>query len=157
MASQDLRRQIALLNLRNLCSKFDRDIYDDSLLNKFLASDLSFYTDDEMRYFEKYFTSTNEGVITGALRALCAYGISISEYAHLLENGPQAALFSVFVDIATKQKNGDVLLSMMDEEKGHLVKVVLALKTIGRTDLLSPLLFSDDDELVATIMKLIGV
>ena len=35
MASQDLRRQIALLNLRNLCSKFDRDIYDEGLLNKF--------------------------------------------------------------------------------------------------------------------------
>jgi len=156
MASQDLRRQIALLNLRNLCSKFDRDIYDDGLLNKFLRSDLSFYSDDEIRYLERYLTSSNDGVINGVLRALCAYGINISEYEYLLENNANTALFATFVDIAVKQKNADVLLNLLDEESGHMVKVVLALKAIGREDLLTPLLFSDNDEVVATILKLTG-
>ena len=54
-------------------------------------------------------------------------------------------LLDDFIEIAERNKDEDVLLELLDEEHGKVLNVIMAIKNIGRKDLLTSLMFSENE------------
>lgn len=137
--------QIKRSQLKILKNKLNKGITDDTLFNKMLNKKFS---REDLQCLREHF-GKSDYIDQFLLKFLCKNGFQLKEFVQLKNREN----FHTMIQIAKNKKDEEFLLQMLDEKNDFLVDVVQALIIIDKKQLLMSLLFSDDEQIVETIRK----
>lgn len=131
--------------LRILKNKISKGIVDETLFNKLLNKTFQ----REQIQCLKEFLGKSDYIDDFILRFLCKNGFELDQFPQLKNRQH----FYSMIQIAKNKRDQEFLLQMLDQKNQFLVSVVQALISIDKKQLLMSLLFSDDEQIVETIRK----
>lgn len=141
-----------IANLRDKCLK---GVYSERLFNSVAQGMDKFYTLEKLEWMKSYLDSHNQHIAAGCLECLCAHGYDLMESIDLVSSRVDDRVFSgKVIDLAEKYDKPDILLAFMNEEKGYINRVIMALKKTHHEDYLTTLLLSDNEALVKSVDRL---
>lgn len=137
MSLEEIIKQQDLKFLKNA---LDKDEYKEALFNRMFDYD---FKKDEIKFCKKYLKSQNFKIKSFVIRLLCKNNFKLYDFMKYLDRDER--LLDDFIEIAERNKDEDVLLELLDEEHGKVLNVIIAIKNIGRKDLLTSLMFSENE------------
>lgn len=140
-----LEEQIKKSELRILRNKLKNGVVDDTLFNKMLSRD---FCREQLNQFVNFF-GKSDYIDQFLLKFLCKNGYRLNQFEQLKDKKH----FYTMIQIAKNNEDSDFLLQVLDEKNQFLVSVVQALISIGKKQLLISLLFSEDEQVVNAIRK----
>lgn len=147
----NLEEKIKQQNLKFLSHALRKQQYKQALFNNLLNFK---YQKQEIQFVEKYLECNNLKIKSFIIRFLCKNGSSLNNFFKYLDE--DESLLDEFIQIAYENNDVDCLLQLLNEQNGKLLDVILAIKKIGRNDLLTSLMFSDNEEIVDLVRKVIN-
>lgn len=146
----DTQEKIKKQNLKFVRNSLINDEYKESLFNRVLNQK---YQKTDVQFMQKYLSSNNFKIKSFIIRFLCNNGYLLKNFLGLLEDDKR--LLDDFIQLAQSYKDEQVLLELLNEENGKCLDVILAIKNIGKNQLLTSLMFSDNEEIVKLVRKVI--
>ena len=147
--------RIADTNIATLKSKCLRGLYSERMF-KTIAKGLDrFYSLEKLDWMKEFLKDGNQHIAAGCLECMCAHGYSLEDATDiLLERIDDRIFSSKVIELAEKYDKPDVLIHFMDEEKGYVNRVIIALKNIHHEDYLTTLMLSENESLVKSVDRI---
>lgn len=143
--------------LRTLQGKCIKGEYNPALFRRVLNGSKRHFKLDKMAWMRDYVNHDNQSIAAACIESLCTHGAKIGEFANLIEeNLPRRQWCEKFIDIATWQKDPDVLLPFLEENSGYINNVIIALKRTKNETYLTTLLLSDNQFLANAVNRIVG-
>lgn len=147
--------RIADNNISALKSKCLRGLYTEWMFRTVTRGLDTFYSLEKLEWMKEYFTHRNEHIAASCLECLCAHGYNLEDAMDVITSRVDDKVFSnKVIELAEKYDKPDVLLNFMDEGKGYVNKVILALKKMHHEEYMTTLMMSDNEMLVKSVNKL---
>lgn len=141
--------------IRNLKLKCQRGTYSEGYFRTAIRGLNKFYPLDKLEWMRDCLTDQNQHIASGCLECLCSHGMNIFEVNNVLEQRIDDKIFSTkAIEIAEKQNSPETLILYMDEEKGYVNRVIIALKKTHNEAYMTTLMMSDNDNLVRAVNKM---
>jgi hypothetical protein len=104
---------------------------------------------------KEFLNDLNQHIAAGCLMCLCAHGYDLTDATATLQARIDDKIFSSkAIELAEKYDKPDVLLLYMDEEKGYVNKVIIALKKTHHEDYMTTLMLSENEALVNSVNRI---
>lgn len=147
--------RIADTNIATLKSKCLRGLYSERMF-KTIAKGLDrFYSLEKIDWMKEFLKDGNQHIAAGCLECMCAHGYNLEDAIEIfLERIDDRIFSSKVIELAEKYDKPDVLIHFMDEEKGYVNRVIIALKNIHHEDYLTTLMLSENESLVKSVDRI---
>ena len=147
--------RIADTNIATLKSKCLRGLYSERMF-KTIAKGLDrFYSLEKLDWMKEFLKDGNQHIAAGCLECMCAHGYNLEDATEImLERIDDRIFSSKVIELAEKYDKPDVLIHFMDEEKGYVNRVIIALKNIHHEDYLTTLMLSENESLVKSVDRI---
>lgn len=147
--------RIADNHISALKSKCLRGLYSERSFRTVARGLDKFYSLDKLEWMKEYLDSSNQHIASGCLECLCAHGYNLEESMELVHSRIDDKIFSSkVIELAEKYDKPEILLVYMDENKGYINRVIIALKKTHHEDYLTTLLLSENDALVKSVDRI---
>ena len=147
--------RIADTNIATLKSKCLRGLYSERMF-KTIAKGLDrFYSLEKLDWMKEFLKDGNQHIAAGCLECMCAHGYNLEDATEIMLERIDDRIFSSrVIELAEKYDKPDVLIHFMDEEKGYVNRVIIALKNIHHEDYLTTLMLSENESLVKSVDRI---
>lgn len=141
--------------IKNLKSKCQRGIYSEGFFRTAIRGLNKFYPLSKIDWMKDYLTDHNQHIASGCLECLCSHGMNISDVNDILAQRIDDRMFSTTaIEMAEKQNKPETLIIYMDEDKGYVNRVIMALKKTHNEEYMTTLMMSDNGNLVKAVNKM---
>ena len=147
--------RIADTNIATLKSKCLRGLYSERMFRTVAKGLDKFYPLEKLDWMSGFLRNGNQHIAAGCLECMCAHGYSLEDATDiLLERIDDRIFSSKVIELAERYDKPDVLIHFMDEGKGYVNRVIIALKNIHHEDYLTTLMLSDNESLVKSVDRI---
>lgn len=147
--------RIAENNIKALKSKCLRGLYSEAMFRTVAKGLDKFYPLEKLDWMKEFLGDRSQHIAMGCLECLCAHGYNLEDAMDILRSRIDDRIFSSkAIELAEKHDKPDVLLLYMDEEKGYVNRVIIALKKTHHEDYLTTLMLSENDSLVKSVDRI---
>ena len=154
MANEAYRR-MAEQTVAGLRVKCTMGAYSERLFRRIAAGPDALYPPERLEWMRDFLDSPQQSIAASCLECLCAHGSRIGDFPELICRRFEGRIFSSrVIEIAERQNCPEILCLFLEEGSGYVSRAVLALKKTGNEGYLTPLLFSSDDTLVKSVMRI---
>ena len=147
--------RIADTNIATLKSKCLRGLYSERMFKTIAKGLDKFYSLEKLDWMKEFLRDGNQHIAAGCLECMCAHGYNLEDATEImLERIDDRIFSSKVIELAEKYDKPDVLIHFMDEEKGYVNRVIIALKNIHHEDYLTTLMLSENESLVKSVDRI---
>ena len=147
--------RIADTNIATLKSKCLRGLYSERMFKTIAKGLDKFYSLEKLDWMKEFLRDGNQHIAAGCLECMCAHGYNLEDATDvMLERIDDRIFSSKVIELAEKYDKPDVLIHFMDEEKGYVNRVIIALKNIHHEDYLTTLMLSENESLVKSVDRI---
>ena len=147
--------RIADNNIKALKSKCLRGLYSEAMFRTVIKGLDKFYSIDKLDWMKSFLNDRNQHLATGCLECLCAHGYDLNDAIDVIQSRIDDKIFSSkVIELAEKYDKPDILLLFMDEEKGYVNRVLIALKKTHHEDYMTTLMLSENESLVKSVDRI---
>lgn len=147
--------RIADTNIATLKSKCLRGLYSERMFRTVTHGLDKFYSLDKLEWMKGFLNNQNQHIASSCLECLCAHGYNLDDVLDVILQRIDDRIFSSkVIELAEKYDKPDVLIHFMDEEKGYVNRVIIALKNIHHEDYLTTLMLSENESLVKSVNRI---
>lgn len=154
--SRDVYAELAEKNIASLHIKCTRGIYAERLFRTVARGLDKFYPLEKLEWMKGFLDNADEHIAAGCLECLCAHGYSLDENSEVFQKRVDDKWFSLkVIDLAEKYDKPRVLVHYMDEEKGYVNRVIVALKRMHRETYMMSFLMSTNIDLAKSVHRIV--
>jgi len=147
--------RIADTNIATLKSKCLRGLYSERMFRTIAKGLDKFYTLEKLDWMKEFLSDHNQHIAANCLECLCSHGYPLEDATDVIMERIDDRIFSSkVIELAERHDKPEVLLYFMDEDKGYVNRVIIALKKIHHEDYLTTLMLSDNESLVKSVDRM---
>ena len=147
--------RIADNNIRALRSKCLRGLYSEAMFRTVAKGLDKFYPLEKLDWMKEFLEDRNQHIASGCLDCLCAHGYNLDDSTDVIQSRIDDRIFaSKVIDLAERHDKPEILLLFMDEEKGYVNRVLIALKKTHHEDYMTTLMLSENESLVKSVDRI---
>lgn len=147
--------RIADGNIAALKSKCLRGMYSASMFRTVSKGLDKFYSLDKLEWMKGFLSDGNQLIASGCLECLCSHGYNLDDAIDVILSRIDDKMFSSkVIELCEKHDKPDILIHFMDEDKGYVNRVIIALKKTHHEDYMTTLMLSENEELVRSVDRI---
>ena len=147
--------RIADNNISALKSKCLRGLYAGQMFRTVTHGLDKFYSLDKLEWMKEFLDNQNQLIASGCLECLCAHGYNLEDATEVILQRIDDKMFSSkVIELAEKYDKPDILIHFMDEDKGYVNRVIIALKNTHHEDYMTTLMLSENESLVKSVDRI---
>ena len=147
--------RIAENNIKALRSKCLRGLYSEAMFRTVAKGLDRLYSLEKLDWMKEFIEDQNQHIAAGCLECLCSHGYDLADAMDVIQSRVDDRIFSSkVIELAERHDKPDVLLVFMDEEKGYVNRVLIALKKTHHEDYMTTLMLSENESLVKSVDRI---